>query len=177
MKTITKNCLTSALLLSLFVASNVNAAIEETGKEDNKPPIGCRNAGYHFELKTLHLKPGESGDNQSMYVLYNELTQPVNLYQMRDEESSRSMFLNHVLGPHEWGVLSTSEKRVKFICSIPNKKSPYGEVVDCATTLRVCEYTNVRYGLNNRGNYWLINSATKGSAINTIIHYGIIPGN
>ncbi|KTD31093.1 MULTISPECIES: hypothetical protein [Legionella] len=178
MNTITKNISVSLFLtlLSVGIANAKSEKEEKAEKDDNKPPIGCYNSGYQFELEALHLHPGGNGQNQSMYFLFNTLGQPVNLFQMRDEESSRSMYLNHVIGPHEWGILSTNEKKVKFICSVPSKKSPYGQVVDCAQTLRVCEYTNVRYGLNNRGNYWLANSSTRNGAVNAVVHYGIIPG-
>lgn len=180
MKTLIKSSLSRAFLLSLLLLGSVNAAVEKDNskeKDDNKSPIGCRDVGYKFELEALHLLPGEGGDIQSMYVLHNLLSQPVNLYQMRDEESSRSTFLNHIIGSREWGILSTNEKRVKFICTTPDKKSPYGRVVDCSQSIKVCEYTNVRYGLNNRGSFWLMNSSTKNGAVNAVVHYGIIPGN
>lgn len=179
MKTTIKANLSQAILLSFFALGVANAAVEQGGKDkdDNRPPIGCRDVGYKFELETLHLVPGEQGDNQSMYVIHNLTNQAVNLFQMRSDESSRSTYLNHVLGAREWGVLSTSEKLVRFICTVSDKKSPYGQVVDCSQSLQICEYTNVRYGLNNRGNYWLANSSTKGGAASSVVHYGIIPGN
>ncbi|KTD32807.1 enhanced entry protein EnhB [Legionella nautarum] len=164
------------ILLSVGLANAKGQKEDKAEKEDNRPPIGCYNSGYQFELETLHLVTGANGQNQSMYFLFNTLGQPVNLFQMRGEESSRSLYLNHVIGPHEWGILSTSEKMVKFICTIPDKKSQYGQVIDCAQSLRVCEYTNVRYGLNNRGNYWLMNSSTRNGAVSAVVHYGIIPG-
>lgn len=176
---IIKTNLGLSLFLTLLSAGIANAGVqkeEKTEKDDNRPPIGCYNSGYQFELETLHLNTGANGQNQSMYFLFNTLGQPVNLFQMRNEESSRSLYLNHVIGAHEWGIFSTSEKKVKFICTIPDKKSQYGQVIDCAQSLRVCEYTNVKYGLNNRGNYWLVNSSTRNGAVSAVVHYGIIPG-
>lgn len=182
MKTKSRTALSRAFLLTFLAigvayGEEVKDKAKEKEKEDNRPPIGCRDTGYKFELETLHLLTESNGDNQSMYLLHNQSNQPINLFQMRSEESSRSMYLNHVIGAHEWGILSTSEKQVKFICTIPAKKSPYGQVVDCAQSLKVCEYTNVRYGLNNRGNYWLVNSSTRNGAVSAVVHYGIIPGN
>jgi hypothetical protein len=179
MKTMIKKNLRGALLISsLAIVGTASAAAveEEEEKEDNRPPIGCYDKGYQFELTTLQLMPGDHNDNQSMYFLFNQLNQPITLYQMRNEESSRSMYLNHGIGVHQWAVLSTNERRVKFICTVPAKKLQYGQIVDCAKSLRVCEYTNVRYGLNNRGNYWLLNSNTRGGAVSAVVHYGIIPG-
>jgi hypothetical protein len=175
-----------ALLITLLAMVAVHADVEkveavdkvqEKEKDDNRAPIGCRDEGYKFDLEALHLLAGSNGEHQSMYLLRNQSNHQLNLFHMRGEESSRSMFLNHVIGPNEWGILSTGEKKVKFICTIPDKKSPYGQVVDCAANLLVCEYTNVRYGLNNRGNFWLNNSSTRNGAVSAVVHYGIIPGN
>ncbi|MBA2655686.1 MAG: endopeptidase IV [Tatlockia sp.] len=172
-----------AFLLSLFAVGVAQAEVDiekdkiAKEKEDNRPPIGCRETGFKFELQALHLLPALAGQKQSMYLFHNELGQTLNLYQMRSEESSHSTFLNHVIGPKEWGVFSTSEKQVRFICTTPDKKTPYGRVVDCGQSLLICEYTNVRYGLNNRGDFWLVNSNSRNSAVNSVVHYGIIPGN
>lgn len=184
MKTKTKIKLSQTLLLSFLLIGAAHAAeealndnVRDKEKEDGKPPIGCRVEGFKFELDALHLMTGSNGNNLSLYLLFNDSSQTLSLYQMRGEESSRSMFLNHAIGGHEWGILSTGEKLVKFICTIPNKKSAYGQVVDCGQFLKVCEYTNVRYGLNNRGNFWLVNSSTRNGAVSSVVHYGIIPGN
>ncbi|CEK09913.1 hypothetical protein [Legionella hackeliae] len=177
MKTNTKTTLNSIFLVSFLCtgAGNVLAAKEAKEVEDNRNPLGCYDTGYQFDLKTLHLFPGKAGEIQSMYFLFNSLNQKVNLYQMRDEESSRTMYMNHTIQPGQWAVLSTSEKKVKFICAVPDGKEEYGKIVDCADSVRVCEYTNVRYGLNNRGNYWIVNSNTRSGALREVVHYGIIP--
>jgi hypothetical protein len=159
-------------LFSLLIIIKNSFAVEA---DDAKTPLGCYNSGYKFDLKVLQLFPGESVDSQSMYFLYNNLAQPLNLYQMHDDESSGNTYLNHIISSRQWAVLSTNEKQVNFICTVPDAKSPYGKVVDCADSLRVCEYTNVRYGLNNRGNYWIVNSNTKNGALREVVHYGIIP--
>jgi hypothetical protein len=165
------------VLSLLFIASGniaaTTAPIEE--KDNNKNPLGCRNVGYQFDMKTVHLLPTEFGHKQSMYFLFNKLGQKVTLYQMRDEDSSRSMYLNHVINAGQWAVLSTSEPKVKYICTVPDNKLPHGQIVDCGESLKVCEYTNVKFGMNNRGNYWLVNSNTRGGALQEVLRYGIIP--
>lgn len=159
--------------LSLLMTACGTLFAEE--KEDDRFPLGCRDTGYQFELKTVHLMPHTTASRQSMYFLFNSRSDKVNLFQMRDDESSRSMFLNHVINPRQWAVLSTSEKKVKYICTVPEKNSRYGKIVDCGDSLKVCEFTNVKYGLNNRGNYWLVNSNTKNGALREVVRYGIIP--
>ena len=143
--------------------------------DDNKPPLGCRDLGYRFELKTLHLLPDDAGERNSMYFLYNKSDRAINLYQMRQEESAHSAFLNHAIRSYEWAVFATSEKDIKFICATPVRGSRYGDIVDCSKYLKVCEYNNVKFGLNNRGNYWLVNSRSRNSAVREVVRYGIIP--
>ena len=87
----------------------------------------------------------------------------------------RAMLLNHVIHPRQWAVLSTSEKELKYICTVDDAKLSYGKMVDCAQSLKVCEYARVKYGMNNQGNYWLVSSNTSGGAVNEVLHYGIIP--
>lgn len=165
--------LNQALIGSLLLAAaGVTAAAE---KAADKPPLGCRDVGYRFELKVLELLPAEAGEKQSLYFIFNSLSRSVNLYQMLKNDSTRSMYLNHVILPQQWAVLSTSEKELKYICTIDDPKLSYGKVVDCAQSLKVCEYARVKYGLNNKGNYWLVSSNTSGGAVNQVIHYGIIP--
>ena len=152
-----------------------NTAVYAMLDAEEKRPLGCKDLGYQFELKILRLQPPATGDRQSLYFLYNTLAKPINLYQMRQEDSTRSMYLNHVIRAHQWAVLSTSEPEVQYICTINDSKSNYGKVVDCAESLKVCEYARVKYGMNNRGNYWLVDSSARGTAVNEVLHYGIIP--
>jgi len=179
MKTINNSKVIAALFT--IVSGNLDAASavkQDTSavKEDNRNPIGCMDNGYEFDLDTLRLVSNAVGAKQALYFLHNTSTTNITLYQMRGEESSRSMYLNHVINAGQWAVLSTSEKKMKYICAIPSAKSPYGKIVDCSQSLRVCEYNNVRYGLNNQGNYWLVNSNSRNGAVNAVVHYGIIPG-
>jgi hypothetical protein len=173
MKNIANSPVKKALLLSVLVAGS--ATLYAAEKEDNRNPLGCRDVGYEFVMDTLHLLPSKAGPSQSLYFLFNAQPVKVSLYQMRDEDSSRSMYLNHTINPGQWAVLSTTERKVKYICTVPEGKSQYGKIVDCATSIRVCEYTNVKYGMNNRGNYWLVNSNTRNGAIREVVRYGIIP--
>jgi len=72
-------------------------------------------------------------------------------------------------------VLSVNEKSMKFACSVKEYGKKYGEVVDCSKAVQVCEYNNVKFGLNNRGNYWIVNSSSRNGAVRAVVKYGIIP--
>lgn len=160
-------------MLCLSSMVSMNSFAEDT---EAKRPLGCKDVGYEFELKILRLLPLETNDKQSLYFIFNSLTdKSINLYQMRQEDSTRSIYMNHVIRPRQWAVLSTSEPEVRYICTTNDGKSNYGKVVDCAESLKVCEYARVKYGMNNRGNYWLVDGNTSTGAVYEVLHYGIIP--
>lgn len=152
------------------------SAAQKAKKDAERFPIGCRPVGYQKRLKVLSLFPGKEGALQSMYFIYNKLPETISLYQMRGDESEYTTRFNHIIRANSWAVLATGEPLVKFICSLGDGKSSYGTIVDCAKTVKVCEYVNVKFGLNNKGNYWIVDSNTRNGAVSEVVHYGIIPG-
>lgn len=170
--------LISFFIITLFatnIAAKQSNPVTPKVDEELKSPLGCRDMGYKFELNTLKFLPEEVGERNSLYFVYNKNNQPLKLYQMRNDESARSTYLNHVISPHQWAVLSTSEKYLKYICTIDDVKSSFGRIVNCGENLKICEYINVKFGLNTRGDYWLVKSNSKGGAIQQVLWYGIIP--
>lgn len=160
-------------IFNIYFASSLASAAGF--KDESKAPRGCHDTGYKFQFKTLKLLPPAVGEVQSMYFIYNISDNRINLFQTRRDDSSQTMYLNHIINGRQWAVFSTSEPQVQFICTVPEANNLYGMIVDCAKYLKVCEFTKVRYGLNNRGNYWLYNHNTRNGAINAVLHYGIIP--
>ena len=186
------------LIYSIILSSIVLTANAVPLDEATRNPLGCKNTGYQFQLNTLQFltklksdnelifdnfladesikkHPIINGDRQSLYFVLNESTQPIHLYQMHAEDSNRSTYLNHTIYPKQWAVLATSEPKVTYLCTIDQAKTTYGKIVTCGEYLRVCEYTKVRFGLNNRGNFWVVNSNTRGGAVAEVVNYGIIP--
>lgn len=163
----------SCVAISMLLLSHISYAAT---KADDARPLGCRDVGYQFELKTLHLIPQTQSEarNQALYFIFNSLTKPVTLFQMRKDDSTRGIYLNHQIHPRQWAVLSTNEKQLNYICTIEDGKSKYGKIVDCGDSLKVCEYVYVKYGLNNKGSFWLMDN-TGGGAVQEVLHYGIIP--
>jgi len=160
------------LIYSLGYADENDVEDTDT-KNDATYPTGCLDKGYKFKLKTVNLMPGEN--TQTMYFFYNVRNEPISLYQMLKEDSTRSLYLNHTIEPHQWSVLAISEPKMRFICTIPSKEDDYGSIVDCASSLKVCQNVDVRFGLNNKGNFWLHGSNTKNGALRQVVNYGIIP--
>lgn len=152
------------------------SAEEKEQKESARFPIGCRPVGFEQRLKVLSLFPGREGALQSMYFFYNQLPQAISLYQMRGEESEYTTRFNHTIRANSWAVLATGEPLVKFICTLGDGKDSYGKIVDCAEIVKVCEYVHVKFGLNNKGNFWIVESNSRNGAVNEVVHYGIIPG-
>lgn len=168
-----KKLMRSALALSLLMGSFAHATIAIF--DESKSPLGCRDQGYQFKLNVLAIETQPTGDRQSLFFVFNKLNRPVNLYQMLGEESVRSMPLNHVINGKQWSVLSTNEKQLKYICTVDDPGFKRGKIVNCSETVKVCEYARVKYGLNNRGNYWFSTSTTRNGAVADVLHYGIIP--
>jgi hypothetical protein len=163
--------LTGSTFAVLFLSGSLaHAAIFD----ESKSPLGCRDQGYQFKLNILTMEPEAAGDRQSLYFLFNRLNRPVSLYQMLGEESVRSMPFNHVINAQQWSILSTSQKQMKYICTVEDG-SKHGKIVNCSDSVKVCEFVRVKYGLNNRGNYWFSGSASRGEAVADALHYGIIP--
>jgi hypothetical protein len=149
---------------------------EKTQREELRFPIGCRPVGYEQRLKVVTLYPGKEGALQTMYFFLNRLPESISLYQMRDKDSELSTRYNHTIRANAWAVLATGEPVVNYICSLGDGKSGYGKIVDCADALKVCEYVHVKFGMNNKGNFWIVDSNTRNGAVHEVVNYGIIPG-
>lgn len=161
------------MIFALLLANSIAANAKD---DESKSPLGCRDQGYQFELNVLNIIPNTPAvDRQSLYFVFNRLNQPINLYHMLGDNSTKSTYLNHTIRPQQWAVLATNEKQLHYICSVDDGQSTYGQVVACADSVKVCEYTRVTFGLNNRGNYWFLNSNTRGGAVHDVLRYGIIP--
>lgn len=172
-------CLLGLLPLTLQAASKQTGTLsadDREQKDHHRFPTGCTPVGFKQDLKVLTLYPGKEGALQSMFFFYNELPQTVNLYQMNDKSSAYSTRFNHAIRAGSWAVLATGEPLVKFTCTVGGDKTTYGNIVDCAQSIKVCEYVHVKFGLNNKGNFWIVESNTRNGAVSEVVHYGIIPG-
>jgi hypothetical protein len=156
--------------------NNTENLVGKPVPDESRFPFGCRPVGYEESLKILKLFPGKEGPLQSLYFFFNKSPQKISLYQMRDEDSEYSTRVNHTIGSQQWAVLAIEEPLVKFICTVGDGKTSYGKIISCADTIKVCEYVNVKFGLNNKGNYWVVDGTTRSAAFSGVLNYGIIPG-
>ena len=162
------------MLLLLLTQSVAAFAETEKAEREDKSPLGCRNVGYQYTLKTLDIFPTQAGERQSLYFVYNELTKPIHLYQMRGKDDADAMSINHVIPPQRWAVLSIDATHVKYACTVDDAKTTYGQIVDCEAGLKVCQFVRVKYGMNNRGNFWMVDGNTKNGALHEVNNYGVI---
>lgn len=137
-------------------------------------PRGCHDEGYSFTHKSLTLMPSKAGKNDSVYFIYNNSEQTLNLFQLKSEKENMGLNINNKIEPFHWGVYSTDESLVRFACSVPSPVYDHGQLINCQKALNVCEYTNVKYGLNNRGNYWMSRSNTKNGALKRVNRLGVL---
>ncbi len=160
----------SQCAMGLMIANLAFAAPDD----QSKFPLGCRDQGYTFNLNVLKILPTMTGDRQSLYFVFNRLNTPVSLHQMLGDNNPDRMYLNHVVSPQQWSVLATNQKELKYICAVDDADLKHGKVVDCSESVKVCEFARVKYGLNNRGNYWFFSSNSRNGALSDVTHYGII---
>jgi hypothetical protein len=150
---------------------NAPKIIEDTSKS----PLGCRDLGYQYRLNTIVLQPHREDANPSLYFFYNRLSQPVKLYHMLGDKTGHTTFLNHTIAPKQWASLATGQASVKYLCAIHADKDNLGDMINCAESIKVCEFARVKFGLNNRGNFWIVKGNTRAGAVSEVVHYGIIP--
>ncbi len=137
-------------------------------------PKGCKHEGYKFKHKMLHLHPREKGNADSVYFILNTSKESINIFQMKDVDSYHGVYTTNQIRPKQWAVYSSDEEKVKFVCTVSSPYYFYGKVVDCKDKLKLCEYTNVKYGVNNRGNYWMAYSTTRNAALKKAHYIGVL---
>ena len=170
--------MTSTQQTSILILILIFPLIGFSAKPTNdltRSPLGCRDVGYKFEMNTLRILTSTPGEHQSLYFVMNHANQPVHLYQMLPNSNASSTYLNHKIHAQEWAVIATGDPELTYICTMDQPGNIYGKIVPCADHLKVCEYTRVRFGLNNRGNFWVVNSNSRGGAVGDVVRYGIIP--
>lgn len=169
-------------IVNLAWARDSAETLEAQYADPAKYPLGCRNTGHDYLwniLRLNHVSDSNEMDQeeggQALYFVYNSTRQPLYLNQMLRDDSTRSTFLNHMILPQQWAVLATNQKEVRYICSVNPNKTKYGKVINCQDSVKVCEYVRVKFGMNNRGNFWMVESANRGSAVGQVVRYGVIP--
>lgn len=160
------------VLASLSVAITTQASRymspSEKAKREKTMPKGCRQVGFSYKYKQLMLYPEKAGRGLSMYFMYNKTDVPVRLYQTRGDEDAYFSHLINTIRPGQWAALSVDDKFMKFICTKAQSNHSYGRITDCQELLNVCEWDNVLFGVNNRGNYWAVTSSSRSGAMRRV---------
>jgi len=139
--------------------------------DESKQPYACKNVGYRFFMNALELQPRSEGDKESLYFFYNQSDEPLALHHLLGQKAYTQTYLNHQLAPKQWAALILGEKKVRFLCTQGEDR----HIVSCPAHLTVCEFAKTRFGINNRGHFWLVNAASKEQAIRQVERYGIVP--
>lgn len=170
-----KRCLILFILAFECLWASYPEAAPTTAEAQTRNPLGCLDKGYQYDLNVLTLNPPYKEDHQFLYFFFNKKPVPIKLYQMINHESTRFVALDQVIRPNEWAALASSQEKLQFICSLHESSTSYGPVVSCADHIKVCEYARAKFGMNNRGNFWVAPSGSRGGAVAQVLHYGIIP--
>ena len=138
-------------------------------------PRNCQSGGYNFYLKTLRVTPGSIGGRNSLYLFYNNSDKAIKLYHMHDKDHFFNVYLNNTIRPNRWAVFASNEKEINYVCTQSERGKEFGKIVSCKDFLKICEYPKVRFGINTRGNLWIVSNVSENSAVRGIVRYGIIP--
>lgn len=171
------------VILNVSFAAKITTAKTTTAKKtttvkttSTKPyPTGCKLVGYGFSNGVLVLTPYHKNieQKQVVYFIQNTSKQEILFSDLRDPSAPYIMHHNNTLKPDQWAVFA-ADKITKFICSNNNKTPNLQSIVDCENTVKVCEYANVKFALNNRGNYWATTNLSMSGAVTEIIQQGVL---
>lgn len=162
----------SVALLNLSFAAKTTAA----KTTPQKPyPTGCKQVGYGFANGVLVLTPYHKNIDQKqvIYFIQNISKQEIVFSDQRDGNTPYIMHNDNTLKPDQWGVYA-ADVTTKFMCSNKDKTQTLQSIVDCENTVKVCEYANVKFAPNNRGNYWATTDMSMSGAVTEIIHQGVL---
>ncbi|WP_157870842.1 hypothetical protein [Candidatus Coxiella mudrowiae] len=91
---------------------------------------------------------------KTVYFIHKISNQGVNLFQVSTGEDPYIIHINTTIAPHNWSVLSTNQKRLKYICTNEGSDLLKFKVIDCREVLDICKFPWTRFSDNNQGNYW-----------------------
>lgn len=175
-----KRIIITVIIFSIMLFSLGFAAKKASVKDPTKEPVqayptGCSPIGFKFSNGVLVLAPVHKAEAQQqvIYFIQNKSKQDILFTDQRDSNLPYIMHNNNSLKSNLWAVFAADSK-TKFICSKTDKAQTVQSILDCEDLVKVCEYANVKFALNNRGNYWATSNMSMSEAIREIVHQGIL---
>lgn len=162
-----------AIIFSLLIF-HLTFANDQCAKEKSCFPVGCKATGYKFDFYNLVFNPSTRKYPQTIYFITNISNRPVYMLQVHDGSEPYIIYMNGLINPNTWSVLSVGEEKVKFICTNYNKDKRDHRVISCKDALRVCEFSRSRFGTNHRGTYWLAMNQVRDAAVRIARFHGIL---
>lgn len=158
-----------AVVIALFCVNSF--AVE---KKKLRYPLGCKPVGYSFQYFNVMFKPTAKYHPQTLYFVKNISNRDINMMQARKGDEDYVVYMRNTIKPNRWSALALDEKNAKFICTNKNKKQKTHAVVNCRKVLDICEFTQVRFGTNHRGNYWVTHNKSMRGAYNATKWHGVL---
>lgn len=162
----------SLMFLMALIATSTHAIAARRNKRQF--PHGCRKIGYSFRDQLLVLQPDETNTKpQTLYFIKNTSHRDIFLtIEKLPEQIFLPSFRNEIRA-NQWGAFATDERVMHFRCTTAPRHGEE-ETIDCADTLALCQYNNVKFADHNHGNYWVVNSDSLRNTIRTSIRKGIL---
>lgn len=162
------------LLLLTITYDTFAMAKSKTKSVIREFPRSCIPVGYSYQYRMLILEPKSEEHQQTLYMIHNISNKAVTLRQATDGDDFYVMHLKHTIKGNTWAALATDFKKSKHICTTEKKGLEYGEIIDCKSALKICEYTRSKFGSNHRGNYWLASGLPQKALVRKVIRHGIL---
>ncbi|MGD9152794.1 MAG: enhanced entry protein [Gammaproteobacteria bacterium] len=153
---------------------NLTLANNQRVKQKLRFPVGCKPTGYKFDFYNVVFKPSALRYSQTVYFIRNVSGRPVYMLQVHDGSEPYIIYMNGLIVPNKWSVLSVSEDQVKYICTNYTKANRNHRVINCQNALNICEFSRSRFGTNHRGTYWLTMNQSREAAVRITRFHGIL---
>lgn len=170
------------LIFTLFTFSLANCETMPKIKKELRFPRGCSQTGYEYNNFSLVLNNKKYVRERAIYFIHNLSNKTIEFRQEQSGEEPYVIQSRISLKPGTWAAFSANENNVRFMCIASAKDEskvgpitgPNNNVMDCKSSLDICEYANVKFGDNNGGNYWVTTNNTRGGAVHVVLYNGIL---
>lgn len=135
-------------------------------------PHGCRQKGFEFQDGLLLLNSEQADNTQTFFLIHNKTEYKVELKVDKSPNDKFTPSHQNTIRPYQWGAFAMSDPSVNFACYLSS--SYHGHYrIDCANSVELCQYNNVKFASHNGGTFWVVSSKSLQSTIRHAIKIGI----
>ena len=158
---------------AVIAASLAMAATVNLHAATKRFPNGCKPVGFEYQDGMLVLMPvSETDQIQTVYLIHNMSHDTVNFISKKMPNQVFAPKYKHSIRPASWSSFSTNEHKIQFICKQGGYS--YGQQINCADVLEICQYPRAKFAPHNGGTYWIKKSESRRQAVRSVIRNGVL---